>query len=296
MSISRQNLTLVIVTFKSQHIIDQCIQSIDRNLKIIIVENSKDKNFKNYLEKKYNNVSCILSNDNLGMGSGNNIGIKYAKSDYVLILNPDVLLFQDTINNLVDEGKQLRNFGIISSISDNKEFPNFSIKKKENINYENNFEVDSVDGYCMLINKKRIKSLFKEDVFFDEKIFMYLENDDLCKRVKEQNEKIYIVPTSKIKHLGARGVSNNFHIEVELSRNWHWSWSKFYFSKNFLSQIVSGLKALVEGLPKLVSSTIKFFFYYIILKKFKSKIYYNRALGLLNSMLNRSSWYRPKID
>ena len=292
MSISRQNLTLVIVTFKSQHIIDQCIQSIDSNIKIIVVENSKDKNFKNYLEKKYNNVSCVLSNDNIGMGAGNNIGIKYAKSDFVLILNPDVLLFKDTIDNLINEAKQLRNFAIISSISDNKEFPNFSIKKKEHTDYKKNFEVDSVDGYCMLINKKRIKSMFKDDIFFDEKIFMYLENDDLCKRVKENNEKIFIVPTSKIKHLGARGVSNIFHREVELSRNWHWSWSKFYFSKKHKGY----LYALVEGLPKLVSSTIKFFFYYIIFKKFKSKIYYNRTLGLFNSMLNRSSWYRPKID
>jgi len=292
MSISRQNLTLVIVTFKSQHIIDQCIQTIDSNIKIIVVENSKDKNFKNYLEKKYNNVSCVLSNDNIGMGAGNNIGIKYAKSDFVLILNPDVLLFKDTIDNLINEAKQLRNFAIISSISDNKEFPNFSIKKKRHIDYKKNFEVDSVDGYCMLINKKRIKSMFKDDIFFDEKIFMYLENDDLCKRVKENNEKIFIVPTSKIKHLGARGVSNIFHREVELSRNWHWSWSKFYFSKKHKGY----LYALVEGLPKLVSSTIKFFFYYIIFKKFKSKIYYNRTLGLFNSMLNRSSWYRPKID
>ncbi len=292
MSISRQNLTLVIVTFKSQHIIDQCIQSIDSNIKIIVVENSKDKNFKNYLEKKYNNVSCVLSNDNIGMGAGNNIGIKHAKSDFVLILNPDVILFKDTIDNLINEAKQLRNFAIISSISDNKEFPNFSIKKKEHTDYKKNFEVDSVDGYCMLINKKRIKSMFKDDIFFDEKIFMYLENDDLCKRVKENNEKIFIVPTSKIKHLGARGVSNIFHREVELSRNWHWSWSKFYFSKKHKGYFY----ALVEGLPKLVSSTIKFFFYYIIFKKFKSKIYYNRTLGLFNSMLNRSSWYRPKID
>ena len=120
MSISRQNLTLVIVTFKSQHIIDQCLQSIDSNIKIIIVENSKDKDFKNYLEKKYKNVSCILSNDNIGMGAGNNIGIEYAKSDFVLILNPDVLLFKNTIDNLINEGKQLKNFAIISSISDNK--------------------------------------------------------------------------------------------------------------------------------------------------------------------------------
>ena len=67
MSISRQNLTVVIVTFKSQHIIDQCIQSIDNELPVIVVENSKNKDFKNYLERKYKNVSCILSNENIGM-------------------------------------------------------------------------------------------------------------------------------------------------------------------------------------------------------------------------------------
>ena len=80
MSISRQNLTVVIVTLKSQHIIDKCIQSIDRNISIIIVENSDDEVFKNYIENKYNNVSCILSKGNIGMGAGNNIGINSAKS------------------------------------------------------------------------------------------------------------------------------------------------------------------------------------------------------------------------
>ena len=186
MSISRQNLTVVIVTFKSQHIIDQCIQSIDNELPVIVVENSKNKDFKNYLERKYKNVSCILSNENIGMGSGNNIGIKYAKTDFVLILNPDVILFNDTIEKLINAGKLLKNFAIMSSISDNNNFPNFLIKKKKRIDYKNFFEVDSVDGFCMLLNKKKIQSKLKDNSVFDEKIFMYLENDDLCKRVKKK--------------------------------------------------------------------------------------------------------------
>jgi len=292
MSISRQNLTIVIVTFKSQHIIDQCIQTIDNNLPIIVVENSKNKDFKNYLENKYKNVSCVLSNDNIGMGAGNNIGIRYAKSDYVLILNPDVLLFEETIVNLINEGKNLKDFGIISAISDNKDYINYSIEKKKNINFHNNFEVDSIDGFCMLINKKKLQSILKRDNLFDEKFFMYLENDDLCKRVRDKNEKIFIIPSSKIRHYGAKGVSEIFYKEIELSRNWHWSWSKFYFSKKHKGYIY----AISEGLPKLVSSLIKFCFYFIIFKKFKSKVYYNRASGIFNSMINKSSWYRPKVD
>ena len=62
MSISRQNLTVVIVTLKSQHIIDQCIQSIDSDISILIVENSNNRDFKSYVENKYKNVyskNCI---------------------------------------------------------------------------------------------------------------------------------------------------------------------------------------------------------------------------------------------
>ena len=292
MSISKQNLTVVIVTLKSDHIIDQCIQSIDNDVSIIVVENSNNTDFKNYIEKKYRNVSCILSNNNIGMGAGNNIGIEKAKSDFVLILNPDVLLFKNTIDQLIYAGKNLQNFAIISPISDNVDFPNFTIKQKNNIDYEKVFEVDSLDGYCMLINKKRVKPILNDINFFDENFFMYLENDDLCKRIKDSNEKIFVVPLCKIKHFGAKAVSENFFEEIELSRNWHWSWSKFYFSKKYKGYYY----ALLEGFPKFISSIIKCFFYFVFLKKYKSKIYYNKALGYFNAMIGKKSWYRPKLD
>ena len=295
MSISRQNLTVIIVTLKSDDIIDQCIQSIDSNVSIIVVENSSNEEFKKYIEKKYKNVSCILSNKNIGMGAGNNIGIENAKSDFVLVLNPDALLFEDTINKLVDAGKDLQNFAIMAPISDNKDFPNFSVKEKQHINYEKIFEVDSIDGYCMLINKNKIKSILNKEIStktFDENFFMYLENDDLCKRIRNSKEKIFIVPTCKVRHYGAKAVSEKFFKEIELSRNWHWSWSKFYFSKKHKGYYY----ALLEGFPKFISSIIKSFFYFIIWKKYRSKIYYNRALGFFNAMLGKSSWYRPKLD
>ena len=292
MSISRQNLTVVIVTLKSEHIIDQCIQSIDDDISIIVVENSNNKNFKDYIEKKYRNVSCILSNDNIGMGAGNNIGIEHSKSDFVLILNPDAILFKNTIDKLIEEANNLKEFAILSPISDDINYPNFSIKEIKNINHEMIFEVDSVDGFCMLIDKKKIKSISKGSKIFDENFFMYLENDDLCKRVKNYNEKIFIVPTCKVKHFGAKGVSENFLKEVELSRNWHWSWSKFYFAKKHEGY----LYALFRVLPKFLSSIIKCFFFYIIFKKYKSKIYYNRFFGFFNAMVGKPSWYRPNLD
>ena len=73
MSISGQNLTIVIVTLKSENIIHECIKSIDQNVPIIVVENSNNQRFKEDLESRYKNLKCVLSKSNIGMGAGNNI-------------------------------------------------------------------------------------------------------------------------------------------------------------------------------------------------------------------------------
>ena len=89
MSISRHNLSVIIVSFNSDHVIDRCIESIDNTIEIIVVDNSNNIEFKNKIEKKYKNVRCFLSNKNIGMGAGNNLGIKNVNKDFALILNPD---------------------------------------------------------------------------------------------------------------------------------------------------------------------------------------------------------------
>lgn len=76
MSISRQSLSVLIVTFKSDKVIDRCIQSIPQELEIIIIDNSNNQFFKENIERKYKNVKCYLSPENLGMGNGNNFGLK----------------------------------------------------------------------------------------------------------------------------------------------------------------------------------------------------------------------------
>ena len=110
MSISRQNLSIVIVTLKSEDVIHQCIKSIGQDISIIVVENSNNKSFKDDLESKYKNLKCILSESNLGMGTANNIGIKIAKTDYVLILNPDVILKSNTLDELLIASNNISNF------------------------------------------------------------------------------------------------------------------------------------------------------------------------------------------
>jgi|TARA_B110000495_G_scaffold151325_1_gene134313 N-acetylglucosaminyl-diphospho-decaprenol L-rhamnosyltransferase len=288
MQITKDNLTIIIVTIKSHEVIDECLESIDPEIKKIIVENSSDEEFIKIIKNKYKNIECYLTGKNLGMGPANNFGIKKSKTKYVMILNPDTVLQSNTLNNIFDISKNL-DFAILSPKCSDSDYPNYTIGKEiENNNTKNDlFEVDRVDGYAMILNKTK----FNQN-FFDEKIFMYLENDDLCIRTKKINEKIFVYSKSIISHLGASAVNQKYFQEVELSRNWHWNWSKFYFRKKHYGFS----NALLVNLPIFFKSCVKCIFYLMSNNKLKFKLYSCRASGFYNSLLGKSSWYRPRLD
>ena len=290
MSITRQNLSVIIVSYKSDHVIENCINSIDSEIEIVVIDNSNNDKFKNKIETKYKNVKCILSKENLGMGGGNNLGIKNVNKDFALILNPDVALENNSINEIIIASKEIDDFGIIAPISSNDKYPNYILEKDHDFDPDKPFKVKSVDGYAMLLNLKKLKKISNFN-FFDENFFLYLENEDLCKRLIEKNEDIYIIPKSKIYHLGGKAVDPKYKNEIEYLRNWHWMWSKFYFNKKHYGYLI----ALLRVSKNLISAKIRFFYYLITLNSFKRKIYQMRLLGLISSMRGKNSYYRPKI-
>jgi N-acetylglucosaminyl-diphospho-decaprenol L-rhamnosyltransferase len=287
MTLSLNNLTFIIVTFKSDHIINECIKSLPKDSNIIIIENSNDRELKKKLELKYSKIN-VITQENSGMGSANNKGIKLCKTDYAFVINPDVKFYENTMQELIALSSKYNDYSILAPISDDTKYLNYKIKNKKIKNDDPDFlNVDSVDGYAMLINKKK----FSDNIYFDENFFLYLENDDLCLRKKKENNKIYVAKKAKIHHLGGKSHSINHEKEIEFSRNWHWMWSKFYFNKKHYGYP----KALLKSLPTLITSIIKFFYYFLICNKFKRKIYVMRFLGLINSMFGKKSWYRPQV-
>ena len=195
---SYNKITVIINTFNSEDKIDQCLNSIDPKVKILIIENSNNANFKHEVEKKYVNVSCYLAGENLGYAKGNNLGLSKVVTEYALILNPDAYLENDTLNNLINSAKNLNNFAIIGPAKQN-EYSNKNFDEtKPDI-----FEVDHVKGFAMFLNMKE----FNDIGFFDENIFIYLEEMDLCKRLKKNNKKIFLAQNVIIHHVG--GSSHN---------------------------------------------------------------------------------------
>ena len=274
--LSKSNITFIITTYKSEKVIFDCLDSIDDNSKKIIIENSGNYELMCIIKKKYNNIVYKVMLENVGYGKANNLGIKMSDTDYVFILNPDAKLYKDSLERYIQ-------------ILSNKKFaiaaPNFKELYKEAKFKEDIFEVDEVKGFAMILNKKEL-----EENYFDENFFLYLEEIDLCRRVKNKNKKI-ILMNSEIYHAGAASHGLESDFEIEKSRNWHWMWSKFYFDKKYNGYYL----AFIKNLPILLQSLLKVAIYFGLNKK-KYFIYKCRFFGLLNSFLLRKSFYRPYKD
>ena len=268
-----KDITVGIVTFRSEKVIFRCLKSLENIKKIIILDNSNDLILKEKIKKVYPHINFILSKKNNGYGGGNNKIFRLAKTSHVLVLNPDTILSKNCIKELIHQANLIKNkFAILAPSEKN-------IIKKEIM------EVDHVKGFSMLVNLSKIKKI----KMFDENFFLYLEEIDLCKRLKLASEKIYICGKAKITHLGAK--SSNIGFEFEKCRNWHWMWSKVYYNKkhkNFFYVLRSAFLTIFFNYTKGI-------LFYLFNRKI-SQIYFLRGSGTLNAIMGKNSWYRPKIN
>ena len=279
---SIKDITVVIATFRSEEKIKNCLNSIDKQTKVLVIENSNNLSFKENLEKEFSNVECILTGANIGYGSANNIGLKKVTTKYALILNPDATLHPSALENFIKATEKIYDFAVMAPYIQEE-------KDKFDKNYLKNIspvQVDNVKGFAMFLNI----SEFKEVGFFDENFFFYFEEIDLCKRLVNSGKRIYLIPEIKIDHGGGISHDQAINVEMELSRNWHWMWSTFNYHKKYKGFFVSFFIIL----PKMSSAIIKVLIYTLIFNK-KKKIYYQRLSGLINAMMGKSSWYRPKV-
>ena len=126
MDLNLNNVTFIIVTYNSEQVINNCLDSLPKEASKIIIENSNNIETKNYLEKKYDNIKVFLS-ENEGMGSSNNKGIDKSNTQFVFIINPDTVFKNNAIKNIFDEAKLIDDFAIISPVNTDPNHPNLSL-------------------------------------------------------------------------------------------------------------------------------------------------------------------------
>ena len=154
MKLNLDDITFIIVTYKGENIIQNCLNSLPKNSKKIIIENSNNINLEKDLKSKYDNIEVIISN-NIGMGAGNNLGLKACKTNYAFVLNPDTKLHVNTLSKLIEALNHVSEFTLASPLNDNKNFPNYKkVIPSRNAN-SNILLVESIDGFSMLFNLQK---------------------------------------------------------------------------------------------------------------------------------------------
>lgn len=217
--ISEKNkLSFIIVTWNTDKITQKCVGSINKyipNQEIIVVDNASSDKTVDIL-KKIKNVKIIKNKSNLGFAKANNIGLKSATSDYVVFINSDIELIDNSLLKMVDFLKKNSQIGLIGPQFLNPDktiqasvfppqtalnaFKEFWLGKMAYSKYipktKNPIEVSYISGGCVAINKKFFKKVGK----WNEKYFFYFEDMDLCRQVAKFNKKIFYYPNCQVIH------------------------------------------------------------------------------------------------
>ena len=284
-------ITLVFGAYFSHKHIYRICKNLNDKFKIIVVENSLDKKFKLDLEKKYKNVEVVIPEGNVGLAKSYNIGIKKCKTKYVYLNCPDMSISNKSLIDLIECAEKLDNFCILApNYFDTSNFNNYvgndfikKISPKKIKKYKLK-KVDYIDNSFFMLTKKARSYLF------DENYFLYNENTDFCFKLKKNNEDNYISEKIKFKHYVSKSVDEKYRLVSELTRAWHYNWSKFYYYRKNYNYFF----ALRKISPNLIKAIKKIIINIILFNKKNLMVHFNELYGILSSILCLRSFYRAK--
>ena len=278
-----KKVTIILIAYKSEKIINTFIKKIPKNIKVIIIENSNNIFLKRKIEKKYRNIKVYIKK-NEGVSASINYAVKKINTEFFIQISPDIKFNYKDINKFIQVAKILNNkFSALGP-----RFLNVNSKSHKQINRNLQIgSIDSIHGSFMFINKKR----FNEIGEFDKNFFLYFEETDYCKRALVKGFKSYQINNVKVKTRGRTVSIKNIKEKKELSNIliWHFIWSKYYFTKKNYGTILS----LLIFLPTTIRIVFRIIFYQLINKKKFIHKYKYRLNGLMTSVAGKSSSLRP---
>lgn len=261
-------LSIVIVNWNTQADLKNCLTSIYQHspkcsYEVIAVDNASDDDSVSMIKKLFQEVIIIHNVTNIGFAKACNQGIAISKGHYVLFINPDILIINDSINKLLTFAESHQNadvFGCRILGQDKKlqqscfMFPsllniliwglclhrllpfNKLFGRQDMTWWHGNDErhVDVIKGCFLLVRQE----LFSKIGMFDEDYFIYAEETDFCYRCKQAGHDILFTPSAEVIHIGGRSTKQTpFSMKLQLYKN-----LSLYFKKHH-----SKLKYLVAN-------------------------------------------------
>ena len=224
-------LSIIIVNYNSGESLKRCLASlkesrIESPYEIIVVDNGSQEGDLKGLEEDLFNLQLIRNPKNIGFARANNQGISNSKGDHLLLLNPDTLVLKEGLDGLVKfmeehpkagaagpmllspDGTRQPSFRRFPSLLNvffgrtsflTRRFPKNPFTKSYlmmDANSQRAREVDWIMGACMILRRDAFQGVGG----FDESFFLFVEDVDLCYRLKRMGWKIYYVPEVRVIH------------------------------------------------------------------------------------------------
>jgi GT2 family glycosyltransferase len=228
-------VSVIVLNYNAGELLLNCIESIKKsvykNLEIIVVDNISTDKSQKACKEKYPDIKLIQNDENFGYCEGNNIGIREAKGDYIVILNPDTIVESNWIEELISaynkfgEGLyqpkhlSLSEKTVLMSAGNMLNIFGFGYArekgKKDNNQFNEIEEINYAAGTCLFTSS----SILKKIGFFDPFIFLYHDDLDLGWRASQLGIKSYYVPTSIIYHAESYALRWNAEKFYWLERN-----------------------------------------------------------------------------
>ncbi len=255
------DLSIIILNYKSQGLLKQCLRHIDRltiesEFEVIVVDNASDDGTGQMLANQFPSVRFIQSDTNLGYGGGMNLGLKRATGRYQLILNPDIAILTNELEAMMRYMDEHQDIGILGPKLINPDsslqytcyrFPSFLMpiyrrtvlgkipwikRKVEDYlmtwwDHKTPRDVDWLLGGCLLCRKSVLDTIS----LFDDRFFMYFEDVDLARRCWQAGYRVVYFPFAEIVHYHQRSSAERGWVSSlfsRITREHIKSWLKYF--------------------------------------------------------------------
>lgn len=223
-------LSVIILSFNTRQLLMSCIEHVERatsgrDVEIIVVDNGSTDGSIDQLKQLGDRVRLVLAGKNLGFAGGNNLGIRHASGEYLILLNSDAFINQEMVDRALDLMVTTPRAGICGVRIDNPDgsvqagpsaFPTLwsdiavslgldQFARCNGVKCGNARRVDWVHGACLIARRTAVEQFGGLDTSF----FMYSEEVEWCHRCWERGWQVWYLPDVSVIHLGGASSSAN---------------------------------------------------------------------------------------
>lgn len=229
-----QDTTVVVVAYNSGRVLGACLESLGPAAKVVVVDNASTDDSLAVVRSARPDAEIVRNAENVGFGTAVNRGFARATTEYVLLLSPDTTIDEDALGRLIAAAEVNPEAAIVAPLlKDRAGRIEFSVMGPREHNHR---PADCAPGgalctwfamaavwLCRLEHWRAVGG-------FDERIFLYGEDADLCLRTTKAGFSIVVVPDAVAFHLGGQSSRKNW--KSRWVRDWHMTWGHLYLERN----------------------------------------------------------------